>query len=150
MKHFGVFCGGVVMVIVFACGGTAYAQAESIVSRDVGFFAAGVDPAAGGQPIQAPTNFPLSQTTCGQAKQTVSGTVVNPSEVRFDDPADVTKDCVITAAAAGVIASIPFGVGYKAAARSRGATTVAAWSALSNPFDRAALPPPTPTNVRVR
>lgn len=137
------------MLICVLWSTTAFAQVESIVSRDVGFFLAGVDPAAGGQPFQAPTNYPLSGTTCGQAKVSVIGTVTNPTDIRIDDPADNSKDCILTPSVA-VLAAIPFGTGYRAASRSNGATKQSAWSTLSNPFDRASLPPPTPTGVRVR
>ena len=139
-----VFC-----TVVLLVGVPASAQVETVLSRDVGIFLAGVDPANGGQPISAPVNYPTGATVCGQAKVTVTSSVTNPNEVRINDPADSTKDCVL-ASASTQLAATPFGTGFRVASRTRGATTVSAWSALSNPFDRAGLPPATDTNVRVR
>jgi hypothetical protein len=142
--------GGTLALVLIAAAAQAQIAPEPVVSRDVAYFNAGVDPAAGGQPVQPPNNYPASAAVCGQAKVN-PGTVTNPTEIRFDDPADATRDCVVPASTAGGdLASIPFGTGYRAAARARGANTVSVWSALSNPFDIARVPPATPTGVRVR
>lgn len=146
-----VVAGGTLSMLMIAAAAQAQVAPEPLVSRDVGYFAAGVDPASGGSPIQAPNNYPASAATCGQAKVAVSGTVTNPTTLRFDDPSDVSRDCVVPASTVGgALASVPFGTGYRAAARSRGANTVSAWSALSNPFDVARVPPAVPTGVRVQ
>jgi len=130
-----------------------YAQAEVPIMADVGIFAAGVDPATGGQPVQSPTNYAASTWMCNQMKVSVPPTPVqqNPNEVRIDDPANPTlNDCIIPVPPT-VFTSLPFATGYRVAVRLRGATTIAAWSVLSNPFDRVASTAVLPaTGVRVR
>lgn len=123
------------------------AQVEAVVSRDVAVFAAGVDPATGGSPISAPVNYLIAAAVCSQVKVTPAG-VQNPTQVRFDDPANVALDCVIGAASTQ-LAAVPLGNGYRVAVRNKGATTTSAWGALSNPFDRVAGTVPVPTGVRV-
>lgn len=135
------------LVLTLLIPAMASAQAEAIVSRDMGIFLVGVDPATGGQPISV-TNF--TAVNCGLSKYVVGAAVINPNDVRFDDPADATKDCSNVATVSGPLAAVPFGTGYRVALRSRGATTVSGWSPLSNPFDRVANPPAPPTNVRVK
>ena len=146
MKLRSVLVAGFILV-----GTSAYAQVapEPLVSREVGYFNAGVDPNTGA-PIQAPNLYLSSQAVCNLTKVSVTGTVVNPTKIRFDDPADTTRDCEIpTNVSGGHLASIPFGTGYRAAARSRGANTVSVWSAVSNPFDIVRVAPAVPTGVRI-
>ena len=125
---------------------------ETLVSRDVGFFASGVNPATGGLPMQT-NNYTVAQTTCGiTPKGTVpGGTVVNPQRIRFDDPSNPTSaDCEIGATVlGGALQSVPVGTGYRIAMRSKGATQTSVWSALSNPFAIQPVAPATPTGVRV-
>lgn len=120
------------------------------VSYDVGYFMAGVDPAT--SPTAAPfktDNVVVTSVSCGQPKiAVVTGTVINPTELRFDDEADATKDCVVTTSTT-LLTALPFGTGYKVGLKRKSATDASAWSVLSNPFDRAA-PLAAPTNVRVR
>lgn len=141
---------GAIMLVIL---GTSVAQAqikEPLVSRDVGFFLSGVDPATGGVPFQV-NNYTVAQTTCGLTPKMTPGTtlVVNPTFIRFDDPANPTgADCQVSLTSA--LQSIPLGTGYRAALRSRGATQVSAWSALSvNPFAVQAVAPDVPTGVRI-
>ncbi len=124
---------------------------EAVVSRDVAFWAAGVDPnLLSSTPLTGITNVPNSQVTCNLAKATVPpGVLVNPTMIRFDDPADVTKDCQVNPSVAQpLLAAVPFGSGIRGSVRARGATTISVWT-LSNPFDRAAVPVAPVTNVRV-
>ncbi len=144
--------GVLVLFALLVVTGVASAQVpESIVSRDIGYFQAGVDPATGGVPFQT-NNYTVAQTICGQPRvATPSGTVINPSEVRFDDPANPSLQCVIPSGVAGAhLQSIPVGTGYRAAARSKGATLTSSWSALSNPFAIQPVAPVTPNGVVVR
>ncbi len=124
---------------------------EPVVSRDVAFWAQGVDPnLPGSVSLTGVTNVPNNQVTCNLTKATVPpGVLVNPTIIRFDDPADITKDCAVNAAvAAPLFLAVPFGTGIRVGVRARGATTISTWT-LSNPFDRAAVPVVAVTNVRV-
>jgi hypothetical protein len=137
------------LIMIAVLGLPAFAQAQSpepTVSLDLGIFLAGVDPATGGQPLSAPTNFVVSQALCGQLPKSVAK-IVNPTKVNYDDPADATKDCSI-AAASTVLSALPFGTGYRLAMRAHGANSVSGWSPLSVPFDHAAVAPAIPANVR--
>lgn len=123
---------------------------QAVVSRDIAPFAAGANPATA-TPVAPLTNVPNSQVTCGLPKLVITGTVVNPTEIWFDDPADSTKDCQVQpSVAAAIYAAVNEGTGYRLAIRARGATTVTLWSLSTNPFDRVAVPPAVVTGVRVR
>ena len=129
------------------CASLVWAQ-EPVVSWDVATFAAGTDPANGGQPMAGTLrNYPVTAVTCGLAK--VGATTENPTEVRLDDPADTTKQCAIFAYVQ-VFDALPLGNGYRAAVKARGATSEAAW-VLSGPFARVGSGPVLPaTGVLVR
>ena len=126
---------------------SAVAQ-EPVISWDVATFAPGSDPASGSQPLAGTLrNYPLTSATCGLAKATAS--TENPTEVRFDDPADNTKQCAIFAYVQ-VFDALPLGNGYRTAVKARGATSEAAW-VLSGPFARVGSGPVLPaTGVLVR
>lgn len=136
----------VVLVVVVAVHASVFAQA-TIVRYDMQVFAPGVNTATG-TPIQTNT-YLVAAVTCGQPKVVVSpGGVVNPSRFAFDDPADVTKDC-IGLLAAGLLPALPNGVGYRTTLTqtdSLGQTSPR--SAASPPFDRQG-PPAVLTGVRV-
>ena len=123
---------------------------EAVVSWDVEFFLAGVNPATG-SPIQT-ANFTKAASACNQAKVSVpGGTLVNPGRIVLDDPDVANRDCVLGPNAAVTIGSLPFGVAHFATSRTRGVTTVSDRSAASNPFSRVSvpLPPAVPTGLRV-
>lgn len=129
----------------------AFAQTvpETLVSWDVEFFANGVNTATG-SPIQA-TNFLLSAAACNQTFTAIpAGTLLNPTGIQVTDPVNAGKACTL-ANASTVLMSVPIGIGYKATAKARGATTVSARSAASNPFDRAVVlvPPSVPVEIRI-
>ena len=89
-------------------------------------------------------SFAASTATCNLAK--VAASAENPTFVRFDDPADVSKDCRIDVTS--LFATLPYADGYRFVIRAHGASIVGEWSALSDPFDY--VPPyvTTPENVR--
>ena len=140
-------------VLWLACASlSAHAQTvqEAVVSWDVEFFAQGVNTATG-SPIQAATNFLLSTAACNQAFFAIPpASVLNPTVMQVSDPVNVGRACTLSNASA-ILMGVPIGAGYTATAKARGATTVSARSAASNPFDRAVVlvPPPVPAAVRV-
>ena len=139
--------------VLLMCALAASAQTpEAIVSYDVGYFSAGIDPALGGAPIQAPNIYPASTAVCGLVPKTPAPvtSVTNPTRLLWDDPANTAADCRLTISSPALLISIPTGTGYRAALRARGATSVGDWSLLSNPFDVAPVPPLIPRNVRVQ
>jgi hypothetical protein len=103
------------------------------------------------------TSIPGTLFTCGQPRNTTSGTMHNPTTVNFIDPADGTKDCIYTDTGSGPLAALPNAptiyVASLAAVNSAGVSSTE--SSLSNTFDKPAVvqpppPPPTPVNVRVK
>jgi hypothetical protein len=122
---------------------------EAVVSWDVEFFAAGVNPATG-SPISPAVNFLRSAAACGQARVSPVLPVVNPTAIRLEDPANAALDCAL-AASAGVLVGIPVGAGYVATAKAHGATLASVRSAASNPFSRAVIvvPPLVPAPPRI-
>lgn len=139
------------LIFVLCCVASAPAQSEPIVSWDLGIFAAGVSPSTG-QPVVPITNYTLTQVVCGIARVPVPTTTEqNPDEVRFDDPANPTNFQCVIQNLGPLFNTVPLGTGYRTAIRTRGATSVAAWSVLSNPFDRVGSGPVQPaTGVLVR
>lgn len=144
----------IVLMAAILLVGPARLQAQEVkqevVSWQVQFLAAGADPVTG-TPVQTAT-FNRADSLCGQPAVPVpSGTVVNPTEIRVADPADTTKDCILGPNASGALISVPLGNGYVVVVVARGATTVSARSAPSNPFDRALImvPPNVPARIVV-
>ncbi len=140
-----------VLSLLLVSGAMSAQTPEPVVSRDVAFWAQGVDPnVPGSVSLTGVTNVPNSQVTCNLAHLNVPpGVLVNPTQIRFDDPADVTKDCQVNpSVATPLLLAVPFGTGIRVGVRARGATTISVWT-LSNPFDRAAVPVVAVTNVRV-
>jgi hypothetical protein len=128
------------------------ALGQTLYSVDVAVFAANVNPATTPPVAGTLQNLLWGQVLCGQNKATVTNNVTNPTEIWFDDPSNPTiLDCQIPPVIAGLVyAPVTIGNGYRVGVRTRGLTTVSAWSVLSNPFDRVATAPAVATNVRVR
>jgi hypothetical protein len=110
----------------------------------------------GGAVVSA-TSIPGPLFTCGQPRNTTSGTMHNPTTVNFVDPADGTLDCKYTDGGNGPLAALPNGaavyVATLAAVNSAGVSSPE--SPTSNTFDKPAVvqpppPPPTPVNVRIK
>lgn len=102
------------------------------------------------QPLQSAT-FQSANVTCGQAKTAPpSGTVANPSVVRFDDPSDKTKDCVWTDPGNGILFSLPFGATvYESTIAGTNTVGTSPESARSNLFTRPGSVPTVLTGLRV-
>lgn len=116
--------------------------AQGPPTYDVAFWlAATVDPNATA-PVATPVNYAGASITCSLAKITrTTSLVVNPSALRFNDPANpATFDCAITITAQ--VAALPNDqVQYRASARQVVGATAGPYGALStNPFAR--NPPP--------
>lgn len=133
------------MMMLFS---TVPAQAQSnIVSYDLLTFSPSVNTTTG-SPIQTTTML-VGAFVCNQTKLVVSGTVVNPTQVAFDDPAaPATKDCIAPLASTVLIA-LPNGVGYKSVLVARdNLGQLSVRSAASNPFDKQGNPS-VPTGLRI-
>ena len=101
----------------------ALASAQVTIERD-------------GVPVATVTAAPV----CGQAHQDPQpAPVVNPTELRFADPADLTRDCVI--ALAETVGGLPEGTGYQAGQDGQWTTAFAVSRALpdTHPCDRPAV-----------
>lgn len=98
-------------------------------------------------------DFAAAQVTCGQARPTGGGgTVANPNQARWEDPANATLDCVWTDNGTGPLFALPFNpaVTYDSALVAVNIAGPGAESARSNPFTRPGVVPPARTNFRVR
>ncbi len=136
------------LVLVLALiAAPAAAQSPNIVKYDQQVFAPGVDPAAGA-PLWTNT-YQVSAAACNQAPPTVPATVVNPTQVVFDDPAAAGRVCTI-ALASTLLTALPNQAGYLTTLTQTDTLgQTSARSAASNPFGRQG-PPAAPTSVRVR
>lgn len=132
-------------VPVFICLMLAASQASAQqLTYEAGYFAPGVNPATGGQPIQV---VQLT-TTCNQPFTIVVTTrVANPIRVEWDDPLNPTKACKAALDPTTVLASFPVGLDYQFGLRAVDSIqTKSAWVVL--PFDWRRVVPP-PTGVRI-
>lgn len=142
-----------VLAMLLTVASVAMAQTpEALVSRDIAVFASGVNPATGTPVAGTFANTLKAQWTCGLTPKAVPPAAVdNPQEVYIDDPTNPALDCKLSAAATtALFGPVPIGTGFRVAARSHGATTVALWSVSSNPFNRVAVAPAVATGVRVQ
>lgn len=145
MRRFPVL----VLALLFGLPVFASAQAQPTVSYTFAIYATtATDPN-----VTAPLNtavYPLAGVSCGQVKTAAppAGTLVNPTEARLDDPADATKDCVVTIAPQ--VQAMAVGT-YKGALRANGSATNSAYSPFAaNSFSHALIPPAVPAGVRVQ
>jgi len=104
---------------------------SQVTSRTVAFFAATAANPATETPIAAPVVYPVALVSCDQAKVAEAPPITNPSEGRLDDPAAVTRDCVLPLQPQ--VAALPAGT-YRGAMRSFTGATPGAWSLLTTPF----------------
>lgn len=122
----------------------AAAQVQPTASVTVGIWA---DSVATTQPPASSVTYPASAVTCGQAKRAQPPNLVNPTEAAYDDPANVSLDCVVSVAPQ--ITALAPGM-YRTAVMANGALTPSAWGPLSDPFERRLGPPLTPSKARMR
>lgn len=139
------------VVLLILAGAVVFGQEvpEAVVSWDIQFFQAGVNPDTG-TPIQT-SNFLKSASSCNQPDNPpFTATVVNPARIVLDDPDNLGRDCVL-ANSSGVLMSVPLGSGLFAVAKARGVSLVSTRSAASNPFNRAIVPiaPAVPAGLKV-
>lgn len=138
-------------LLLLATPAAAQSVPETVLSWDLKFFSAGVNPATGAPLLSA--NITVAASTCDLAPITVPpGPIVNPTRIFIDDPALPGRVCQLApTTSAGLLLSVPLGVGIVATAEARGATQVSPRSAASAPFTRAIVPvaPAVPTNLRI-
>jgi hypothetical protein len=124
---------------------------EVVVSWDVSFWSAGVNPDTG-SPIST-SNFTKAGAQCNQPLVPAPTLpVVNPTKISLDDPDVAGRSCILgPTTSSGVLMALPLGNGIFATVIGRGATLQSARSAVSNPFNRAIVPAPpiVPTSLRV-
>lgn len=121
---------------------------EAVVGWQIEVWPKGADPATGS--VTALSSFPIASARCNLTETTPpTGTVVNPTTIRLDDPNAAGKECELAASA--FFNGVPLGTGWFSTASAQGATTISARSAPSNAFDRtaAAVAPATPGGVTV-
>lgn len=97
-------------------------------------------------------DFPASQVMCGQVRVSPpAGVVANPTQFRWEDPANASLDCVWTDAGTGPLFALPVGAdNYDATLQGISeAGLTSDESARSNPFWRPGSPPATPTQFRL-
>lgn len=124
------------------------AQIETPVSVTVAIFASTATDPNVNAPIRPPVSYALSGITCGASKVMPPPIVNNPTEARYDDPANTVNDCFFNVAAQ--IVALPIGVNYKAAFRQNGATTAGLYGGFSNAFNRVQTAPAPLSGPRVR
>lgn len=126
-----------IVLLLIALFMPARASAQT-PTYDVAFWlAATADPNVTA-PVAAPTNYAGSAITCGLAKTPRANTlVINPTQLRFDDPANPAAfDCQITIAAQ--VSTLPNdATQYRASARQVNFGAASAWGILTlDPFAR--------------
>lgn len=96
--------------------------------------------------------FPAAQAVCGQARIVVTGTQANPTQIRWDDPAAPTLDCVRVETAGGPLFALPFSatLTYDSTLAATNTAGTSPESARSNSFTRPGASPAAPVNVRLR
>lgn len=135
------------VVVLLALAAPAWAQtAAPITSYELQVYLAGVDPQAGGAPLQT-SAIPLTALTCGlPIVPAPVGTVVNPRFIRFADPANpTTADCQVDRST--FLLALPLGTGYRGTLTALYVGGVTARSATSNSFGLASVPPAVPARV---
>ena len=143
----------ILVILLMPVAASAQTQQEQVFSWNVGVFSAGVNPNTG-QPIIPVQNFLRSAATCGIPSAPQPPNVINPTIIDVDDPANpTTMMCQLAATQAnGMLASVPLGTGYFAAADTIGDHGGhSGYGAISGPFGRAVVwtpPPATGTKVR--
>jgi hypothetical protein len=144
-------------VVLLALASPVAAQTvATITSYEIQAYLTGVDPQAGGQPLQV-SAVPLAVVTCDQAiTATPPGTIVNPRFVVWHDassPLDVngvpTRLCQADRSA--FMLALPVGTGYRLTITALAAGgLVSARSNTSGPFAVSQLPPAARTGLGVR
>lgn len=121
------------------------AQAQSISQYELAIYLQG-----GVSPVTTAT-IPVSAWTCGQPVVTVTGTQVNPSRIRMQDPANAALDCVYSDPGTGPLLALPFNptAVYEGALRAVNAAGSSGESARSNLFTRPGTVPSVPARVRI-
>lgn len=124
----------------------SFADAQALTGYQIRFYLEG----GGAAPVST-FDFTAAQVQCGQAKSTAPSAVLNPTVVRWDDPADPARDCVWTDTGTGPLFAIPFSATnvYRGRLVAVNAAGQSPESAPSNPFSRPGLAPAAPVNVRL-
>lgn len=134
-----------IALCLFAFALPAHAQA-AVTKYTLLVIAPGQDPATAA-PVQS-TDYQAGVFTCNQAPPTVPASVINPTHVSFDDPANAGKVCVATLIAT-TLTALPNAPGYVALLTATdNLGQVSPRSAASNPFSRQGAPA-APTTVRI-
>ena len=119
-------------------------HAQAVTSYTFGVYNQGAP-----NPLQS-TSIPAASFTCNVSKIVVTGTVVNPTQIAFNDPVNANKDCLYTDPGNGPLLALPFGSqAYEAtltAVNSVGPSPVSARSGL---FTRPGATAAAPTGLRV-
>lgn len=135
----------IICALVVLAASVLQAQISPTVSYTVGIWP---DAVTIGPPLNAVT-YPLTAVRCGQPKLPASPLpIVNPTEGRFDDPANLALDCVIDLTAQ--VAKLAAASGLRAAFRADGASGSGAYGATTDPFERRLGPPNPPLHPRLR
>ena len=96
--------------------------------------------------------LPASTFQCGQPTVPVTGTQVNPTKIRFEDPAaPATLDCVYTDNGTGPLLGLPFNptAVYEASIVAVNVNGNSPVSPRSNPFTRPGTVPNAPGRLRI-
>ena len=120
-------------------------EAQSVTEYRLGIYIQG-----GLSPITS-VSLPVSAFVCGQPKVAVTGTQVNPSRMRMDDPTNAALDCVYVDPGTGPLLALPFNPTtiYEGTLRAANTAGVSVESARSNPFSRPGTIPPAPVGLRI-
>jgi hypothetical protein len=136
-----------VVMLTLLLAAPVSAQETNIASYVQDVFAPGVDPAAGA-PMWSNT-YQATAAVCNQTPGTIPPTVVNPTQILWDDKDHAGRVCVATLVST-LLPALPTASGYVTTLkRVDTAGQASGRSAASNPFDRLA-PPAAPTGVKVR
>jgi hypothetical protein len=125
MKH-------VFLVATFIAASALSAVAQPVTSYRLAIYNVG-----GATPITS-FDFPAAQVDCAQPFVTVTGTQLNASQVRWQNPANAALDCVWNDPGTGPLFALPFSttLTYNVGLRATNLAGFSAESIRSNPFQR--------------
>lgn len=134
------------IILMLAVSSAASAQAANITQYTQQVFAPGVNPVTGAP--QWTNVYQAASVACNQAPITVTGTVVNPTRLEFDDSANTGKVCIVSLATT-LLSALPNGVGYTSTlTQTDSLGQVSPRSAASNPFTQQGAPN-APTGFKI-
>lgn len=132
-------------LLVFVIGLVGPVSAQTITEWRLAIYLQG-----GATPISTFT-IPLASAQCGQPTVPVTGTQINPTQIRWEDPAAPALDCRYVDSGTGPLLALPFNptAVYDSTLRAVNTAGQSAESPRSNPFSRPGTVPSVPGRLRI-